>query len=142
MEYPTLFTAGSRMFTWPAMHSPESVTVHECGHQFWYGLVGNNEFEAAWLDEGFNTFTQNEALTLAYGPSRRASEFSGLYFDGVALAKDPGGGALCDALALRRWPVPAPFLPADFALHPARSSAFVDWWRAQPALSFARMNED
>jgi hypothetical protein len=137
MEYPTLFTAGSRMFTWPAMHSPESVTVHECGHQFWYGLVGNNEFEAAWLDEGFNTFTQNEALSLAYGPSRRTTEFSGLFFDGVALAKDPGGSALCDALALRRWS-----LPWDVVLRPARSSAFADWWRSQPALSFARMNED
>ena len=37
---------------------PESVTVHECGHQFFYALVGNNEFEAAWLDEGLNSFLQ------------------------------------------------------------------------------------
>ena len=33
------------------------MTVHECGHQFWYGLVGNNEFEHAWIDEGLNTFS-------------------------------------------------------------------------------------
>ena len=25
---------------------PESVTVHEAGHQFWYGIVATNEFEA------------------------------------------------------------------------------------------------
>ena len=32
--------------------TPEGVTVHEAGHQFWYGIVGNNEFEDAWMDEG------------------------------------------------------------------------------------------
>jgi len=42
--------------------SPESVTVHEFGHQFWYGLVGNNEFEEPWLDEGFNTYSQDRVL--------------------------------------------------------------------------------
>ena len=45
MEYPTLFTCGTSMFTRARMHRPESVTVHEAGHQFWYGLVGNNEYE-------------------------------------------------------------------------------------------------
>ena len=41
---------------------PKSVTVHEAGHQFWYGIVGNNEFEDAWMDEGFNTFSTARAM--------------------------------------------------------------------------------
>ena len=62
MEYPTLFTGGARYFAPPVLHSPESVTVHEAGHQFWYGLVGNNEFEEAWLDEGFNSYHEQKAI--------------------------------------------------------------------------------
>src|SRR5262249_46413985 len=68
MEYPTLFTGGANVFAPPALQSPESVTVHEAGHQFWYGLVGNNEFEEAWLDEGFNSYHNRKADSLAYGP--------------------------------------------------------------------------
>ena len=67
MEYPTLFTAGSRLFAPPAGGSPEGVTVHEAGHQFWYGLVGNNEFEHAWLDEGINTYATGRVLEETYG---------------------------------------------------------------------------
>ena len=76
MEYPTLFTCGTRLFTTEDMHSPEGVTVHECGHQFWYGLVGNNEFEAAWLDEGFNSFTDSEVMWRVYGPRRQTTSYS------------------------------------------------------------------
>ncbi len=36
--------------------------MHEAGHQFWYGLVGNNEFEHAWMDEGLNTFSTARVL--------------------------------------------------------------------------------
>jgi hypothetical protein len=68
MEYPTLFTGGARYFAPPELHSPESVTVHEAGHQFWYGLVGNNEFEEAWLDEGFNSYHEQKAIGLWLGP--------------------------------------------------------------------------
>jgi Peptidase family M1 domain len=67
MEYPTLFTGGANVLAPTALQSPESVTIHECGHQFWYGLVGNNEFEEAWLDEGFNTYTQGKAIGYALG---------------------------------------------------------------------------
>jgi hypothetical protein len=130
MEYPTLFTAGSRMHTRPEMHTPESVTVHECGHQFWYGLVGNNEFEAAWMDEGFNTFTQNEALALHYGPAARTTEFAGLYFSGIPTTREPGGAGLGDVLALKRWNV------LGLALEPLGGSGLVDWWRAQPLLAW------
>jgi hypothetical protein len=66
MEYPTLFTAGSRWLAPSRVTQPESVTIHECGHQFWYGIVGNNEFEHAWLDEGLNTFSTSRALFEAY----------------------------------------------------------------------------
>ena len=52
MEYPTLFTAGTRWLAPRRATQPESVTVHEAGHQFWYGIVATNEFEHAWMDEG------------------------------------------------------------------------------------------
>jgi hypothetical protein len=67
MEYPTLFTCGTSLFNPPGADSPEGVTIHEAGHQFWYGLVGNNEFEHAWLDEGLNTFSTGRTLDAAYG---------------------------------------------------------------------------
>jgi aminopeptidase N len=66
MEYPTLFTAGTRWYVPWAGTQPESVTVHEAGHQFWYGLVATNEFEHAWMDEGLNTYSTARVLDTAY----------------------------------------------------------------------------
>ena len=83
MEYPTLFTAGTGLFTQPDEYRPESVTIHEAGHQFWYGLVGNNEFEAAWLDEGFNSYTDSEVLWRVYGPRRATTDYARVPVDGV-----------------------------------------------------------
>ncbi|HEV8487613.1 MAG TPA: M1 family metallopeptidase [Blastocatellia bacterium] len=66
MEYPTLIAAGTSW--WPGRdQNPEGVIVHEFGHQFWYGLVANNEFEESWLDEGFNTYSTGKVLETAYG---------------------------------------------------------------------------
>jgi hypothetical protein len=67
MEYPTLFTGGTRLFAPFGGDRPESVTIHEAGHQFWYGLVGNNEFEHAWIDEGLNTYSTLRTLDVVYG---------------------------------------------------------------------------
>ncbi len=69
MEYPTFFTAGTRYWQPARGLNPEGVIVHEFGHQFWYGLVGNNEFEEAWLDEGFNTYSTAKVLEKVYGPN-------------------------------------------------------------------------
>ena len=69
MEYPTLFTAGTRWLAPRAGRpTPEDVTVHEAGHQFWYGIVATNEFEHAWMDEGLNTFATARALEQFFGP--------------------------------------------------------------------------
>ncbi len=67
MEYPTLFTGGTTILAPRALQSPEGVTVHEAGHQFWYGLVANNETEEAWLDEGFNTYMTAKTVERGLG---------------------------------------------------------------------------
>jgi hypothetical protein len=69
MEYPTLFTAGTNWLAPAHIDDPEDVTVHEAGHQFWYGIVGNNEFEDAWMDEGLNTFSEARVLGTWDGPT-------------------------------------------------------------------------
>jgi hypothetical protein len=132
MEYPTLFTCGTRLYNPIETHSPEGVTVHEAGHQFWYGLVGNNEFEAAWLDEGLNSYTDSEVLFRHYGLRYGATWYSGLPWLGVEPAPPPGGTVLGSALAGRTIPLPW----VGFDLTPLRPSGFLDAWRDQPQISF------
>jgi hypothetical protein len=64
MEYPTLITGGTRWLVGPEVtpETPEEVVAHEAGHQFWYGIVGTNEFEHAWMDEGINTYATARAM--------------------------------------------------------------------------------
>jgi hypothetical protein len=77
MEYPTLFTVGTRWLNPHADIYLEDTAVHEAGHQWWYGMVGNNEFEDAWLDEGINQYAnaRADAEALAYG--RQVRRFFG-----------------------------------------------------------------
>jgi hypothetical protein len=75
MEYPTLFTAGTRILTSKKVLNPEGVIIHEFGHGYWYGLCANNEFEEAWLDEGINSYSDGKVLAKAYGPSAMPMSF-------------------------------------------------------------------
>jgi aminopeptidase N len=55
----------------------ENVTVHEAGHQWWYGMVGSNEFEHAWMDEGFNTWATARAIDEEFKTNRVAVRYFG-----------------------------------------------------------------
>ncbi|PYV19312.1 MAG: hypothetical protein DMG21_02015 [Acidobacteria bacterium] len=68
MEYPTLITGGTTWWEPRGIRGVELVTEHEFGHQYWYGMVGSNEFEESWLDEGFNTYSTGKVMDVAYGP--------------------------------------------------------------------------
>jgi len=78
MEYPTFFTAGTGVLPSADVLSPEGVIVHEFGHNYWYGLVANNEFEEAWLDEGVNTYSTGRVLAKAYGPGAYSFDVMGI----------------------------------------------------------------
>jgi Peptidase family M1 domain len=98
MEYPTLFTAGTRWLAPARVTTPESVTVHEAGHQFWYGMVGNNEFEHAWLDEGFNTFSTARAVSQVFDPNYLAVRYFGGFvpwvFRDIRISRETDGNRL------------------------------------------------
>ena len=61
MEYPTV------IFT-----NPVRLTVsHELAHQWWYGIVGDDEYAEPWLDESFATWSQY----LPFGPWRSCRKY-------------------------------------------------------------------
>jgi hypothetical protein len=62
MEYPTLITTGGNRFTPNFVRSIETVTLHEFGHQYFFGLLASNELASPFLDEGLNSYAEQEAL--------------------------------------------------------------------------------
>jgi hypothetical protein len=95
MEYPTLFTAGTRLFAPVQQRDLEDVTVHEAGHQFWYGIVASNEFEHAWLDEGLNTYASARVMAEVFSPisytHRYFGDFIPWVFDDLRLTREVDG---------------------------------------------------
>jgi hypothetical protein len=77
MEYPTLFTVGTRWLM-PARETIlEDTLVHETGHQWWYGMVATNEFEDAWMDEGINQFANARVMAEEFPDGREVVRFFG-----------------------------------------------------------------
>ncbi len=62
MEYPTFITTAHVPFAPEFYRLAEKVTIHEFGHQYWYGIIGFDETREAWLDEGLNTFFEMEIM--------------------------------------------------------------------------------
>lgn len=62
MEYPTFLACGASLWSpraaWQELESLEATVIHEFAHQYFYGMLASNEFEEAWLDEGFARYTE------------------------------------------------------------------------------------
>jgi hypothetical protein len=54
MEYPNITVIGSSGDS----KSLETVIIHEVGHNWYYGILGSNERDDAWMDEGLNTYIE------------------------------------------------------------------------------------
>jgi hypothetical protein len=76
MEYPTLITTGGPWYApWSGVRGIEAVTMHELGHQWFYGLLASDEHRYPFLDEGLTSYAEHAALGARYGAG---SGFSGL----------------------------------------------------------------
>ncbi len=93
MEYPTFFTGGAYFITRKRISRPEGVTIHEFGHGYFYGLVGSNEFENAWMDEGFTSFLDTEIYYAAYENPLYSRTYFGIpfVFKGVSIPIESDG---------------------------------------------------
>lgn len=74
MEYPTLITTGGPWYTAASgVRALEAVTVHELGHQWFYGLIGSNEVATPFLDEGLTSYAELSFLEQWLGPASLGS---------------------------------------------------------------------
>jgi aminopeptidase N len=58
MEYPQI------VFSNPY----EGIVAHELGHQWWYGIVGDDQYHAPWLDEAFASYASTLVAGQGYCP--------------------------------------------------------------------------
>jgi hypothetical protein len=73
IEYPGLVFIGTL-----GGFSVVEPVVHEVGHQWFYGLIGNDQLLDPWLDEGAATFTEILYYEAAYGSQRGTTALEGL----------------------------------------------------------------
>ena len=67
MEYPGLVFIGKDFFHKYYKNQLEVVIVHETAHQWWYGVVGNDQIDEAWLDESLATYSEIIYMQEKYG---------------------------------------------------------------------------
>jgi len=139
MEYPTLITIFADAHAPDYVTWLESVTIHEFGHQFFYGLLGSNEFEESWLDEGFTSFTDARVHEVAFGPETESTTYGPVHLPYFRPFEAPsvyarlrsllGVGGAIDALP-HPWKKPESLFPVP------EENAFWDYARDMPWLHF------
>lgn len=76
MEYPGLVYISDAYYNTIASNdSLTIVVVHETAHQWWYSLVGNDEIDEAWLDEGFAAYSESIYIENAFSTARGKNYF-------------------------------------------------------------------
>ena len=100
MEYPTLITTGLPWYTSLASSFVERVTLHELGHQWFYGLVATDEHSWPFLDEGLTTYAESSSMKALLGVGN-GLRLPGLDIDGDAYLRGLAASAGHDDVVAR-----------------------------------------
>lgn len=63
MEYPMITVIGPS----GTGKSLDNVITHEVGHNWFYGILGSNERDYPWMDEGMNSYYESDYMAEYYG---------------------------------------------------------------------------
>lgn len=87
MEYPMFITISPPELSTDRIKLDELILFHEIAHQWWYGMIASNEFEEAWLDEGFSVYSERKALEEKFGKTANLVNLLGIKIGDKDLAK-------------------------------------------------------
>ena len=79
IEFPQLVFIGGDYYDNPAVEQAlpgflEFLVVHEVAHQWWYGLVGNDQYVDAFIDEGLTNYVSTVYFERRYGAEEGESQ--------------------------------------------------------------------
>ena len=75
MEYPGLVVIEDGLY--PGVVGVEWLAAHEVAHQWWFGVVGNDQIDEPWLDEALTQYSTMLYYEQVYGPERAAGILRG-----------------------------------------------------------------
>ena len=78
MEYPQLITLPRENYALPLLllRGLDEAIAHETSHQWWFGMLMNDQDRETWLDEGFATYSQVCYMEQKHGESYAFFDFS------------------------------------------------------------------
>ncbi len=92
MEYPNLIYIDQNIFSGKYNIALEYIIAHETAHQWWYGMVGNNEIDEPWIDEALTEYSTMLYYRERYGDKTMMTMFNEMivndYVRSKALAQD------------------------------------------------------
>lgn len=77
MEYPGLIMVGQQYYDQGGEYF-EFIVAHEVAHQWWYGIVGNDQVNVPWLDESLTNFSTVYYYEHTYDRARADLAFQNL----------------------------------------------------------------
>jgi hypothetical protein len=120
MEYPSIVTIGQ---------GSDLEIAHEIAHQWWYGAVGNDEFDEEWLDEAFATYSSERYLieVLHYAEDWTRSSLN--YYETGYVILEPAS----------QFPSLSVFAEPSMSKAPAFSGCCAASWDQRSSTSYCRL---
>ncbi len=75
MEYPNLIFIDESLYKEETKDILEYVIAHEVAHQWWYGIVGNDQIREPWLDEALTEYSTLLYYEKKYGSKEKKRIF-------------------------------------------------------------------
>ncbi len=89
VEYPGIVVVTQNVYSQSGGFF-QHATAHEVAHQWWYGLVGNDQIDEPWLDEALTNYSAAIYWEAAAGPEAAAQVIEDFFVKPYERAKEQG----------------------------------------------------